>query len=280
MRWQDGREGNVEDRRGMSAGHVAGGGGVIVVVVALIGYFFFGIDPSRILGAAQSVPQEQVGDGQASVGAPADEEGKFAATIYASANDTWSEIFAEEGKRYAEPGMVLYTQGTQTACGYGQAAMGPFYCPEDQKVYLDLDFFQTLDQQLGAPGDFAKAYVIAHEMGHHIQKLTGISDAVTQKEQQVGKAAANALSVKLELQADCYGGVWAKRANAKMNWLEDGDIDEGIQAASSVGDDTLQRETQGQVVPDSFTHGTSAQRVQWFRTGFASGNPASCDTFS
>lgn len=280
MRWQDGRRGDVEDRRGMTTGHYVGGGGVVVVIVALIGYVFFGIDPSRIMGAADQAQMPAASQGQASTGVPSDEEGAFASTIYASANDTWSKIFQAQGKSYHDPKMVLYTSGTQTACGYGQAAMGPFYCPEDQSVYLDLDFFQTLDRQLGAPGDFAKAYVIAHEMGHHIQKLTGISDAVTEKEQHVGKTAANALSVKLELQADCYAGVWAKRSNDEKHWIEDGDVDEAINAASAVGDDTLQQETQGQVVPDSFTHGTSAQRVRWFRTGFSSGNPASCDTFS
>ncbi len=175
--------------------------------------------------------------------------------------------------------MVLYSGGTGTACGQGQSAMGPFYCPEDESIYLDTDFFDTLDHQLGAPGDFAKSYVIAHEFGHHIQKLLGVSDAVSQQEQRLSEKGSNALSVKLELQADCYAGVWAQQSNAKMNWIQAGDIDEALNAAAAVGDDTLQKETQGTVVPDSFTHGTSAQRQHWFKAGYDSGDPAACDTF-
>ena len=173
---------------------------------------------------------------------------------------------------------MLYSEDTQTACGDGNAAMGPFYCPEDERVYIDLDFFNTLDKQLGAPGDFAKAYVIAHEVGHHIQKLLGVSDAVTQK-QQDNPDEANALSVRLELQADCYAGVWAKQSNSKMNWINTKDVEQGLNAAAAVGDDTLEKKTQGQVVPDSFTHGTSAQRMHWFKTGYDTGNPQACDTF-
>ncbi len=279
MKWQDGREGEVEDRRGLTTGHYVGGGGVAVVIIALIGYFFFGIDPSRILGSADSVTTEQVSGDQTSLSEPTDEAGKFSATIYASADDTWAAIFAKEGKPYHKPKMVLYTGGTGTACGQGQSAMGPFYCPEDESIYLDTDFFDTLDHQLGAPGDFAKSYVIAHEFGHHIQKLLGVSDSVSQQEQRLSEKGANALSVKLELQADCYAGVWAQQSNAKMNWIQAGDIDEALNAAAAVGDDTLQKETQGTVVPDSFTHGTSAQRQHWFKAGYDSGDPAACDTF-
>ena len=278
MKWQDGREGQVEDRRGLTAGHYAGGG-IAVVIIALIGYVFFHIDPQQILGAASQGQQQVMAGDQTSLSQPQDEQGKFAATIYASADDTWSAIFAKQGKAYHKPKMVLYSGGTGTACGEGQSAMGPFYCPDDESIYLDVDFFNTLDQQLGAPGDFAKSYVIAHEFGHHIQKLLGVSDAVSRREQGASESAANALSVKLELQADCYAGVWARQSNARMNWIEAGDIDEALNAAAAVGDDTLQKETQGMVVPDSFTHGTSAQRQHWFRAGYDSGLPTSCDTF-
>ena len=280
MRWQSGRRGGVEDRRGGGGGMgpVAGGGGLVLVVVALIGYFFFGIDPQTIMsaGGQSQAPTEDV---QASTGTPGDEEGQFADVVHTSANDTWQGLFQSEGKRYRPSTIVLYTQGTTTVCGTGEAAMGPFYCPADEKVYIDLDFFRTLDGQLGAPGDFAKAYVIAHEVGHHIQKLEGTSDAVSRQEQRLSRTGANALSVKLELQADCYAGVWAKRANDKEHWIEAGDIDEALGAATAVGDDTLQERAQGRVVPDSFTHGSSAQRSQWFKAGFRAGNPADCDTF-
>ncbi len=280
MKWEEGREGEVEDRRGLTAGHYVGGGGIGLLVIALIGYFFFHINPDQILSAADSGPGAPVATGQqTSLSQPTDPEGKFSATIYASADDTWSAIFAKQGKAYHKPKMVLYTEDTGTACGEGQSAMGPFYCPEDESIYLDVDFFQTLDQQLGAPGDFAKSYVIAHEFGHHIQKLLGVSDAVEKKEQGMSQSAANALSVKVELQADCYAGVWAQQSNKKMNWIEAGDIDEAMNAAAAVGDDTLQKETQGTVVPDSFTHGTSAQRQHWFKAGYQTGDPSSCDTF-
>lgn len=283
MRWQMGRRGGVEDRRGGGGGMgpVAGGGGIVLVVVALIGYFVFGIDPQQIMSAGSQVGGSQpVAESQTSKGSPSDEEGQFADVIHTSANDTWAELFKSGDERYRPSTIVLYSQGTQTGCGYGEAAMGPFYCPGDEKVYIDLDFFRTLDGQLGAPGDFAKAYVIAHEVGHHVQKVLGTSDKVAREEQRLSKTGANALSVKLELQADCYAGVWAKQSNAKENWIEAGDIDEALGAATAVGDDTLQERAQGRVVPDSFTHGSSAQRAQWFKAGFASGDPNACDTFS
>ncbi|MFT4075883.1 MAG: neutral zinc metallopeptidase [Asticcacaulis sp.] len=283
MKWQLGREGEVEDRRGKGIGatHVIGGGGLGVVVIALIGYFVFGIDPSQILNASQSV--QSTGEQQTvaqSTCATDDTQCRFASTIHTSADDTWAEIFKSEGREYQPSAIVLYSEGTQTGCGLGESAMGPFYCPQDQRVYLDLDFFNTMDQQLGAKGDFARAYVIAHEVGHHVQNLLGTSDKVQQLERTQGTTGANSPSVKLELQADCYAGVWAKRSNDEKHWIEDGDIEEAINAASSVGDDTLQEKSQGRVVPDSFTHGTSAQRMKWFKAGFASGDPAACDTFS
>ncbi len=280
MKWEEGRESGVEDRRGLSAGHYIGGGGIGAVVLGLIGYFVFGINPSTTINAVNNLqtPQNQsVAPGACPQG---DDTCRFVDVIHTSADDTWAAIFNAEGKTYRRSNIVLYSGGTGTACGTGQAAMGPFYCPGDETVYLDLDFFNTMDQQLGAKGDFARAYVIAHEVGHHIQKLNGISDRVSAAEQNGSERQANALSVKLELQADCYAGVWAKQSNTKMNWLEAGDIDEAINAASSVGDDTLQKETQGVVVPDSFTHGTSAQRMKWFKTGYSSGEPSSCDTFN
>jgi len=281
MRWQGGRRGGVEDRRGGGGGMgpVAGGGGLVIVVVALIGYFVFGIDPQTIMSAGSQVGGTQT-EAQASTGTPGDEEGQFSDVVHTSANDTWEALFKAEGKAYRPSTIVLYSQGTQTGCGFGEAAMGPFYCPADEKVYIDLDFFQTLDRQLGAPGDFAKAYVIAHEVGHHVQKVLGTSDRVSREQQRLSETGANALSVKLELQADCYAGVWAKQSNLKENWIEAGDIDEAMGAATAVGDDTLQEKAQGRVVPDSFTHGTSAQRTHWFHAGFSTGDPAACDTFS
>ncbi len=283
MDWEEGRTSGVEDRRGsggLGAPHYIGGGGVLAIVIALIGYFVFHIDPRTILAAEnQTVPAEAPAQPAASTSCPqGDQDCRFADVIHTSADDTWEAIFKAQGKTYRRSTLVLYSEDTQTACGDGNAAMGPFYCPEDERVYIDLDFFNTLDKQLGAPGDFAKAYVIAHEVGHHIQKLLGVSDAVTQK-QQDNPDEANALSVRLELQADCYAGVWAKQSNSKMNWINTKDVEQGLNAAAAVGDDTLEKKTQGQVVPDSFTHGTSAQRMHWFKTGYDTGNPQACDTF-
>lgn len=274
VKWQGGRRGGVEDRRGMGAGTVLGGGGIGAVIIALIGYFVFGVDPQTILSqVSQTQPgtQQEVG-----LSSPEDQAGQFAEVMHTSSNDVWTELM----RGYRPSTLVLYTGGAQTGCGMGQSAMGPFYCPADERVYLDLTFATTLEQQLGASGDFALAYVIGHEVGHHVQNLTGVSGKVQQARQTLGEAEANALSVKLELQADCYAGVWAKRSNTEMNWLETGDVDEAITAAAAVGDDTLQKRSSGQVMPDSFTHGSSAQRVQWFKTGFASGDPEACDTFS
>lgn len=285
MRWQDGRESGVEDRRGgggIGTPHIVGGGSLGVIIVVLLLSFVFHVDPRQLLSATGGdAGTEAAGSSPvAASSCPAgDETCRFADIVHTSTGDVWSSIFAAEGKTYRPSAIVLYSQGTQTGCGYGQSAMGPFYCPEDEKIYLDLDFFNTLEQQLGARGDFARAYVIAHEEGHHIQKLLGVSDAVHDQEQGLSKTAANRLSVRLELQADCYAGVWARRSDDQKHWLEAGDIDEALGAAAAVGDDTLQKETQGRVVPDSFTHGTSAQRERWFKAGFAKGDPADCDTF-
>lgn len=278
MRWQGGRRGGgVEDRRGMS-GAVAGGG-IGVAVIALIGYFVFGIDPSTTQQVASSLggagSQER---GQ--VGTPEDEAGLFVDVIGANVDDVWRTKL--DG--YQKPNVVIYTQGTGTGCGYGQSAMGPFYCPSDQTVYLDLGFWQQMETQLGASGaDFAKAYVIAHEYGHHVQTLTGASQRVREAQQRAGsEAEANTYSVALELQADCYAGVWAANAAAVSNGqvaLESGDLEEGMKTAKAIGDDALQERSTGRVSPEGFTHGTSAQRMEWLKRGYDTGDPAQCDTF-
>ncbi|HYF23977.1 MAG TPA: neutral zinc metallopeptidase [Caulobacteraceae bacterium] len=271
MRWQVGRgSGNISDRRGMGGAGLAGGG-VGAVVLALIGYFVFG-DPNALSGmqGAAAPPAQQGAAGQ-----PADDQGRFVSQILGSTEEVWGQAFAASGSRYTPPQTVLYEQATRTGCGVGQAAMGPFYCPADRGVYIDLSFFRQLDQQLGAPGDFARAYVIAHEVGHHVQTLTGASDMA----RRMGAQGEESGAVRLELQADCYAGVWAAQSNRTRQWLEPGDVEEGLRAAAAVGDDTLQRRSRGTVVPDSFTHGTSEQRARWFRTGLQTGDPASCDTF-
>jgi uncharacterized protein len=279
MEWEGGREsGNIEDRRGLGPVGV-GGLGAGGVVLALIGYFVFGISPSTTmstLSGAGPVAQQQQ---QGVRGDPADQAGRFVDVIETNVDDVWTQIFRQQGQRYRPPaGVVLYDQATGTGCGLGQTAMGPFYCPNDQKVYLDLAFWQELSGRFGVQGDAAKAYVIAHEMGHHVQNLLGTTDQA----QRLGGRGAPSGSVRLELQADCYAGVWAAHASevsgGKVS-MDPKDIEDGLRAASAVGDDTLQKETQGQVMPDSFTHGTSAQRMKWFRRGASSGDPAQCDTF-
>jgi predicted metalloprotease len=277
MRWDGGRRsGDVEDRRGIGPGAVGGGLGIGGVVIALIAYFVFGVDPSTLLDSTAAPPAEQQ---QAAPGSPGDRQGQFVDTVFTSINDTWAETFQAAGETYEKPTIVLYDQATGTGCGTGQAAMGPFYCPRDRKVYLDLSFFQELGTRFGAPGEFAQAYVIAHEVGHHIQTLDGTSDKVRRAQERAGsERAANQYSVRLELQADCYAGVWANRYSGTGR-LDPGDIDNALAAASAVGDDTLQKQTRGTVVPDSFTHGSSADRKRWFQTGYQSGNPGSCNTF-
>ncbi|KCZ88342.1 neutral zinc metallopeptidase [Hyphomonas johnsonii] len=280
MRWQGGRKGgNVEDRRGMSGG-AAAGGGIGVIVVALIGYYVFGMDPAE---TAQLMEQTTASSSQeaGTVGTPEDQAGQFVDIIGANIDDVWRVQM--EG--YVPPKTVLYTQGTNTGCGFGQAAMGPFYCPTDQTVYLDLSFWQQMETQLGASGaDFARAYVIAHEFGHHVQTLTGTSQKVRQAQQGArNQEEANRYSVALELQADCYAGVWAAHASEVSGGrvaLETGDIEEGMKTANAIGDDMLQKRSTGRVSPEGFTHGSAAQRQEWLRRGISTGDPRACDTLS
>ncbi len=280
MRWDLGRTSGVQDRRGMGAGAIAGGGGIVTVVVALIGYFVFGIDPRTFLDTAQTTQSVSRAESVQEAACPeGDEACRFADVIHTSTIDTWKPLFQARSQTYRPSQIALYTGGTPTGCGMGQSAMGPFYCPADDTIYIDLTFFHTLDKELGAPGDFAKAYVIAHEAGHHVQNVLGISEKVQAAQQRLNEREGNLLSVRLELQADCYAGIWARQSNTKLNWLEEGDVEEGLQAAAAVGDDTLQKRGQGMVVPDSFTHGSSADRMKWFKAGYDTGNPAMCDTF-
>lgn len=274
MRWEGGRRSNrIEDRRGMRVGRGLAGGGLGSIVLLLIA-LYFGIDPGLLLMDSEPQPQIQALD-------PAQEELKeFVAVVLADTEDTWSAIFAERGERYLEPTLVLFSGQVQSGCGIAGAAAGPFYCPIDKKVYLDLRFFDELQQRFGAPGDFARAYVIAHEIGHHVQTLLGISEQTLALRQRLSPAEANALSVRQELQADCFAGIWAYHADRSRHLLEAGDIEEGLQAASAIGDDTLQQQAQGQVRPETFTHGSSAQRVSWFRQGLSSGDPSDCNTFA
>ncbi|HXR20714.1 MAG TPA: neutral zinc metallopeptidase [Steroidobacteraceae bacterium] len=273
---------NVEDRRGSSSGgyglHLGIGGTLVVLVVG----YFLGVNPQTLLSLLNGAPD-------ASPSAPAnsavtepssDKQVLFVREVLRETEEVWTAYFQQRGQTYTAPKLVLFSGSIASACGLAHAAAGPFYCPGDQKVYLDLTFFQQLSNQFGAPGDFARAYVIAHEVGHHVQNLRGISGAAERAEQRTGQIGANHVSVEVELQADCYAGVWADEANQARKILEPGDLQQGLQAASAVGDDTLQKRMQGTVVPDSFTHGTSAQRVRWFRRGFESGRLENCDTFN
>ncbi|HYG55483.1 MAG TPA: neutral zinc metallopeptidase [Burkholderiales bacterium] len=266
---------NVEDRRGM--GMAAGGIGVGGIVVAIIAYFL-GFDPGTALQVGQQMGGGSTVQQEGSRGAPTDETGQFVARVLGSTEQVWSEIFQRSGSTYRPPTLVLYEGQTRSACGTGQAQMGPFYCPADEKLYIDLTFFRDLQTRFRAPGDFAQAYVIAHEVAHHVQKLTG---AFQKMEQAQGRSPAerNRVSVRMELQADCYAGIWGHYAG-NMKQLSDGDIEEGLAAAAAIGDDRLQKQTQGRVVPESFTHGSSEQRVRWFKRGMEAGNPRACDTFS
>ncbi len=276
-----GREsGNIEDRRGrrgVPVGVAGGGiGGVVLVVLALL----FGIDPSVLLSGGDPAGQRGAPTSAVAPAEGQDEMRRFVAQVLATTEDAWSGIFREAGQRYEPPTLVLFSGQVQSACGIAGSAVGPFYCPGDRKVYLDLAFFRDMERRLGAPGDFAQAYVIAHEVGHHVQTALGITQRVDQLRRRLPPAEANALSVRVELQADCFAGVWANRAHAAQGILERGDIEEGLNAAAAVGDDRLQRRTQGQVVPESFTHGSSAQRVRWFRRGLESGDVRQCDSFA
>ncbi len=285
MRWEGNRESeNVEDRRGSGGGSPVFGGrtiGIGTIVVALVGGWVLGINPLTLLGMLSGGSPVSVQQ-PASVGKPAadDTMARFVSTVLADTEDVWTDVFRSNGGSYQQPRLVLFRGATPTACGTGQAAMGPFYCPADQKVYIDLGFYETLKTQLGAPGDFAQAYVIAHEVGHHVQHLLGINEKVDSMRGRVSKAEYNQLSVRLELQADCLAVVWAHHAQNARQILEQGDVEEAMNAASRIGDDALQRAAGGAVVPDSFTHGTSAQRQRWFQTGLQRGELKSCDTFS
>ncbi|MDR0203697.1 MAG: neutral zinc metallopeptidase [Delftia acidovorans] len=288
MRWEGNRESdNVEDRRdeGGGGGSPVFGGrsiGIGTIVIALVGGWVLGINPLTILGALSGGSPVQVQQHQGPAHKPPadDQLARFVSTVLADTEDVWRDVFRQGGAQYTDPKLVLFRGATPTAFGTGQSAMGPFYCPADQKVYIDLGFYETLKNQLGAPGDFAQAYVIAHEVGHHVQNLLGISAQVDRARGRVSKVEYNHLSVKLELQADCLAGVWANRAQSARQILEQGDVESAMNAASKIGDDALQRAGGGAVVPDSFTHGTSAQRQRWFSTGLRTGSVKSCDTFS
>ena len=291
MRWDGNRESdNVEDRRSDSGGGGGGGGmiggrsiGIGTVVIALIGWGVFGINPLTTIGmlsGGSSQPQVQQQQGPAQKPPADDKQAKFVSVVLASTEDVWTKIFQQGGAQYRDPKLVLFRGAVPTACGTGQSAMGPFYCPGDQKVYLDMNFFDTLSRQLGAPGDFARAYVIAHEVGHHVQTLLGTTAKVDNMRGRVSERDQNALSVRLELQADCYAGIWANHSQQAKNWLDQGDIESAMNAAQQIGDDTLQRQQTGTVRPDGFTHGSSAQRVRWFTTGLKTGSVQSCDTFN
>ncbi len=299
MRWRGSRKSsNIEDRRGMSGPAMAGGGGGIfriifmiyrifgfkgtaIAVVGLVGYGLYTGDLQQMLvdGTSQS---SQQGSGQKTVQQSAEEKEivQFVSVVLADTEDTWKALFQAEGKKYQEPKLVLFRRSVKSGCGFGSAQMGPFYCPADQKVYIDLSFYSDLKSRHGAPGDFAQAYVIAHEIGHHIQTITGISKQVHQAKQKLSQVKGNQLSVKQELQADCYAGLWAHHANRSRQILETGDVEEALTAASAIGDDRLQQQAQGRVTPDSFTHGSSEQRVRWFKRGLEQGSIKACDTFA
>jgi len=291
MKWEGNRESdNVEDRRDDGGGGGGFGGlpiggrsvGLGTIVVALVAGWIFGINPMTLIGALSGggggapVVQQQ---GAAHAPPADDHAAAFVSTVLADTEDVWTDIFKQSGSVYQVPKLVLFRGATPTACGTGQSAMGPFYCPGDRKVYIDLGFFDTLKRQLGAPGEFAQAYVIAHEVGHHVQNLLGISGKVDAMRGRLSEADANALSVRVELQADCFAGVWANHAQASRQILENGDIESAMNAAQKIGDDALQRSAGRAVVPDSFTHGSSAQRQRWFSNGIQSGSIKSCDTF-
>jgi uncharacterized protein len=288
MKWEGQEQSsNVEDRRGsggLGGGRIGGRGiGIGGIVIAVLASLIFGINPLTVLGLLGGTGM--TGGGGAAQQAPAkpppanDTVAAFASTVLRDTEVVWSQVFQAGGATYREPKLVLFRGATPTACGTGQSAMGPFYCPGDGKVYIDLQFFDTLKSRMGAPGDFAQAYVLAHEVGHHVQNLLGITGKVDGMRGKVSEAQMNALSVRVELQADCLAGVWTHHSQKSKGWLEQGDIEEAMNAAAQIGDDTLQRRSQGTVVPESFTHGTSAQRVSWFKRGAQSGSIAQCNTF-
>ena len=284
MRWQGRRESNnVEDRRNASGGsgfrgpglRLPGGKGGIILLAVVIVASYYGVD---LTGLLTGQPMEPSSQQQRSVSPQEDESAKFTSVIFATTEDTWGQLFEKMGRQYQQPKLVMYRNRTSTGCGTGQSIMGPFYCPADSKVYIDLSFYDEMKNQLGAGGDFAQGYVIAHEVGHHVQKLLGTEARVRQLQQNSSQKEVNALSVRLELQADCYAGVWG-HSMQQQGVLESGDLEEALNAATAIGDDRLQQRSQGQAVPDTFTHGTSAQRYSWFKRGMDSGDPAQCDTF-
>jgi hypothetical protein len=295
MRWRGGRRSeNVEDRRGARIGFPAGGrrggvrlgGGSLILIVLVM--WLLGMNPLELLGllagtgsgTSLEIPDASHRGGVAPPPPASDEAADFVSVVLGDTEDVWSEIFASAGERYRPPKLVLFTDLVRSACGMAQSAMGPFYCPLDQRVYIDLGFFRDLHDRFDAPGDFAQAYVIAHEVGHHVQTLLGTSQRVREARQRMSQEDGNAMSVRLELQADCYAGVWGHHANRSRQLLEEGDVEEGLGAAAAIGDDRIQRQTQGTVVPESFTHGSSAQRVEWFRRGLECGSLESCDSFA
>ena len=281
MRWQGNRQsGNVEDRRGVRAGRGAaiGGGGLLLLLAFAL---FTGQDPSILLDMVNDQTQVSVDPGQAgSQGPPTDELGQFASTVLASTEDVWEIVLPKFGHRYEEPALVLFSGAVDSACGFASAAVGPFYCPADRKLYLDLSFFEDLDRRFGAPGDFAQAYVIAHEVGHHVQNLLGVSGTVDRIRQRASQEEANEASVRLELQADCFAGVWGNEANQRAKLLEPGDVEEGLRAAAAIGDDRLQRQSGRGVQPESWTHGSSEMRARWLRRGLETGDLNACNTFT
>ncbi len=273
---------NVEDRRGGGMGK-AGGLGIGGVLLALVASYFLGIDPRTLLGVAESVQGGQQQTQTKAIDPATDPDAALKSEVrkmLARNEDTWGALFQQMGGTYQKPKLIIYSGVTRTACGTGQAAMGPFYCPGDQYVYLDMDFFREMERKFRAGGDFARAYVIAHEIGHHVQNLMGITGKTDAMRDRVSKVEYNKISVRVELQADCFAGVWAHHSNKAKPFLDPNDVDEALKAANAIGDDALQRQSQGAVVPDSFTHGTSQQRVRWFKTGFEDGSVKGCDTFA
>lgn len=286
MRLDDQRESeNIEDRRssgsgGGSLGLAGGRLGLGSVILALAASYFFGINPITVLNLLSGGASGNTSNAAATHPPPADDPmTHFVSKVLASTEDTWTEVFRANGRQYEDPKLVLFTGVTPTACGTGQSAMGPFYCPGDQTVYIDLAFYRELKDRFQAPGEFAQAYVIAHEVGHHVQNLLGIADKVHRAQRRAGKVEANALSVRMELQADCLAGVWGKHTDTMKSILEPGDLEAALTAASAIGDDRLQQQSEGRIVPESFTHGTSAQRVRWFKKGFETGDMNNCNTF-
>jgi len=281
MRWRGGRRSdNVEDRRGVRVSRGVAGGGIGALLLVLVA-LYFGVDPSVVVNTGIQPSGSTIPNAESGIGSPGENRlAEFVSVVLADTEDTWHTLFRQRGQSYREPSLVLFSGAVESACGFAQAAVGPFYCPRDQKVYIDLSFFEDLKNRFRAPGDFAQAYVIAHEVGHHVQNLLGIADKVDSLRSRVGEKEGNRLSVMLELQADCLAGVWAYHADRSRRILEQGDIEEALNAASAIGDDRLQRRSRGYVTPDSFTHGSSSQRVTWFRQGIETGDTGQCNTFT